>query len=78
MEKKISPIAISPSDVPRYFPALNIGTLANLRSKGEGPRFYKLKKKVIYRLDDLERYIFGSPVLTIDDHDEAPICRRKE
>ena len=52
--------AIAASEVPNRFP-LNRGTLANLRCQGKGPKFYKIGKKVIYRVSDLEEYLFGTP-----------------
>ena len=43
-----------------------LGTLANMRSKREGPRFYKRGRRVIYFLEDVEKWIRKNPVLTKD------------
>jgi len=69
MEKNIFPVAVSPEEAVKLFPCLNLGTLANDRSKRRGCRFYKIGKKVVYRVADLEQYVFGSPVQTIEQHD---------
>jgi len=43
------------------------GTLANLRSKREGPQYYKAgKRKVLYFIDDVETWLRKKPVLTSD------------
>jgi len=39
-------------------------TLANWRSAGKGPRFYKLGRMIVYRREDLDRYF--------DEHLQAP------
>jgi hypothetical protein len=42
------------------------GTLANWRSQKKGPKFYKINRKVLYRLEDLEDFFTANPVLTAD------------
>jgi len=57
----------SPQDAVKNFPILgSVGHLANLRSQKRGPRFYRLNRKIFYRLEDIEQYLFQCPVLTID------------
>lgn len=56
--KNEQPEAIAAADVSKYFP-LNRGTLANLRCQGKGPKWYKIGQKVVYRVSDLEAYVFG-------------------
>lgn len=34
-----------------------LGTLANLRSRGEGPRVTRLGRRVFYKLSDLDEWI---------------------
>jgi Helix-turn-helix domain len=34
-------------------------TLANWRSRGHGPPYYKIGKQVLYRPDDVDRWIVG-------------------
>ena len=57
---------LSPEDVSvRY--SISKGTLANWRSRLQGPRFYKVgKRKVLYRSDDIKNYFESSPVQTLD------------
>jgi hypothetical protein len=58
---------LSPQDVVQIYPGIGaLGTLANLRSKKRGPRFFKLGRKVVYRPEDIEAFLFQHPVLTID------------
>lgn len=48
------------------FPFLNKGTLANLRSRKQGPKFFKVGRKVVYLLGDIEKWLTSQPVLTKD------------
>ena len=46
---------------------LSRGSLANLRSKGKGPKFYKIGgRKVLYRVEDFEAWLKSNPVQTTD------------
>ena len=54
MEK---PLFIAASEVPRFFPGLSPKTLANLRSQGRGPRYFRRGRRVFYRMEDLERWL---------------------
>ena len=45
---------------------LNLGTLANMRYRKEGPKFYKVGRKVLYDVSELEAYLKKDKVLTID------------
>jgi hypothetical protein len=64
--------ALSPKDVIRRYPALGcVGTLANLRCQKRGIRFFKMGRKVIYRPQDIEAFLFRTPVLTLDQQDEG-------
>jgi hypothetical protein len=59
--------ALTPKDVIEIYPALGcIGTLANMRCKKTGPRFFKLNRKVVYKPEDIEDFLFQNPVQTID------------
>ena len=42
------------------------GTLANWRTLKKGPRYFKRGHKVLYRLEDLEKFFTECPVLTTD------------
>lgn len=57
--------ALSASTVCEWYD-VDPGTLANLRSLKRGPKFYKVNRKVFYRPEDIEQWLFGSPVQTVD------------
>jgi hypothetical protein len=60
--------ALTPKEVIVFYPALTTseGTLANWRNQKRGPKFYKVSRKIVYRPEDIEAFIFQNPVLTID------------
>jgi predicted DNA-binding transcriptional regulator AlpA len=49
----------------------SLSALAHLRSKRRGPRFYKVGRKILYRADDIERWLFQNPVETNSSHWEG-------
>ena len=65
---KSSPrMALEPLEVEARYPIM-AGTLANKRSKGEGPVYFKVGRKIIYRPEDIEAYLFSNPIQTVDSH----------
>ena len=50
---------------------LNLGTLGNLRSKRQGPKFYRQGRRIYYKVEDVEAWLFSEPVQTVDGHREA-------
>lgn len=42
------------------------GTLANMRSQGRGPKFYRRGRRVIYFFTDVENWLTSEPCLTFD------------
>jgi len=48
-----------------------VGTLANWRYHGTGPRYYKVSRKVYYLVRDFEEWFYRNPVLTSDYLSEA-------
>ncbi len=42
------------------------GTLANLRSRREGPKFYKVGRRALYNVAELEEWVTRKPMLTRD------------
>ena len=50
---------------------LNLGTLGNLRSKRQGARFYRQGRRIHYKIDDLEAWLYREPVMTVDAHREG-------
>jgi hypothetical protein len=54
---------------PRYAEdhySVDAGHLANLRSRKEGPKFYRRGRRVYYKRDEFERWLFECPVQTKD------------
>lgn len=58
-------LVLSPEEVAAEY-GLSLGTLANDRWRRRGIPFYKLRRRVLYKRVDVERYVFGNPVKTID------------
>jgi hypothetical protein len=54
---------LTPSDVAQLY-GLSEGWLANLRSQRQGCKFYKIGAKVLYKAEDMERWVTSVPVLT--------------
>ncbi len=42
------------------------GTLANMLSQGRGPRAFKVGRKILYKMQDLEEFFTAHPIQTID------------
>ncbi len=63
MEASISKKSIRPHEAATMF-GLSVGTLANLRSKKEGPRYFKQGRAVFYLVRDFEDWLLRNPVLT--------------
>jgi hypothetical protein len=63
--------ALSPRDVSEQL-GVAVGTLANLRSQGRGPRYFRMpngggkKAKIFYRPEDVESWAFSEPIMTLD------------
>lgn len=47
------------------------GHLANLFSARRGPKAYKVGRRILYKLEDLENYFAGCPILTADSAELA-------
>lgn len=61
LEKK----ALNPLEVEQIY-AIPAGSLANMRYQKRGPKYFKLGRKVLYFIDDLENWLKQNPVLTMD------------
>lgn len=61
---------LSVNQIKSEYPFLSTGSLANLRCRKEGSRYYKLNKKVLYKRSDLEAWLGSEPVLTRDSMSE--------
>lgn len=61
-------ITISPEEaVVRY--GVNRGTLANLRSRKLGCPYFRVGRKILYRVCDFENWLFSQPVKTTESLD---------
>lgn len=60
--------ALTPKEALEHYPELakSEGVLGNLRNQKRGPKYYKIGRKVVYRPEDIEAFLFQNPVLTID------------
>jgi hypothetical protein len=67
MATEIKRRAVTPEQAAAIY-GLNLGTLGNIRSRREGPRFYRQGRRIFYRVDDLEAWLFAEPVQTVDSH----------
>jgi predicted DNA-binding transcriptional regulator AlpA len=64
-KKDVERRALSPEEAATMY-GLNVGTLANLRHARRGPKFFKIGKRVVYFVEDIEAWMRQSPVLTRD------------
>jgi hypothetical protein len=65
MEKGLQKKMLSPAQVAELY-SISPGSLANWRSLKRGPKFYKISRKVLYRVEDCEDFFTANPVLTVD------------
>ena len=58
--------ALTPAEVEAIY-GIPRGSQANMRWARTGPKFYKTgARKVLYKVEDIEKWLFKNPVLTID------------
>jgi hypothetical protein len=67
-EKKIKKVFISPEEV-ETMTSIPVGSLANMRWKKEGVKFYKKGRKILYDISEVETWIREGGVLTVDSLD---------
>ena len=70
MEKKHIKKAAGAEEIASMY-SIAAGTLGNWRSRGEGPRFYRVGRKILYRIKDVESFLFQNPVMTKDSHRDS-------
>ncbi|WP_045297502.1 helix-turn-helix transcriptional regulator [Microbacterium trichothecenolyticum] len=51
---------LSPEQVVALLPGVTKGTLAMWRYEHKGPKYFKLGRKVVYALDELEEWLAAS------------------
>jgi hypothetical protein len=61
---------LTPKEVGKIY-GLNPLTLANLRCQRRGPRYYRIGRKIVYKVADIESYLFAHPVHTLDSAEEG-------
>jgi hypothetical protein len=47
------------------------GTLANMLCEGRGPRAFRVGRRILYKIEDLEEFFCSSPVHTVDSLRQA-------
>ena len=58
----------TPCEIEQMF-GIPRGSLANMRWAKKGPRYFKVgSRRVLYRLEDVKKWIESSPTLTIDSN----------
>ena len=57
---KLSHELLSPDQVAALLPGVTKGTLAMWRYEHKGPKYFKLGRKVVYALDELEEWLAAS------------------
>lgn len=60
--------AATPEQISRIY-GIATGTLANMRAKKTGAKYYKVGRKVLYFYEDFENWVKSSPVHTKDSID---------
>ncbi len=53
---------LAPDEVAALLPGVTRNTLAMWRYEHKGPKYYKLGRKVVYALDDVEAWVAASEV----------------
>lgn len=64
---------LTPAAVIELYPGIAKcpGVLANWRAQGRGPKYYKAHRRIIYKPEDIEAFLFGKPVHTEDSIKKA-------
>jgi len=61
--KKVERIALTPYQASQAY-GISEGTLANMRCRKVGPRYFKVGRKVLYFVADFEAWIKRNPAMT--------------
>jgi hypothetical protein len=65
LQEVIMQVSITPDEAVKIY-GLNRGTLANLRCNRQGPPFFKIGRKTLYKISDLENWLFANRVQTLE------------
>jgi len=69
MNEKLTRKAGTPYEISQCY-GIPEGTLANWRYKRLGPKYFRIGRKVLYFIEDVEIWIRQNPILTKDSIDE--------
>ncbi len=61
----LTKVAYTPMEISEMY-GISVGSLANLRHRKQGPRFFKVGGSVYYKIEDFEGWFFQNPVQTLD------------
>jgi hypothetical protein len=67
-------ITITPEEAVIIY-GVNKGTLANLRSRKIGSPYFKINRKILYKVADFERWLFSEPVKTMESMEGAEVTK---
>lgn len=70
MAESISRKMVDRKEAARLF-SVSAGTLGNWLSQGRGPRAYRVGRKILYKIQDLEEFFTSCPILTVDSIPET-------
>ena len=56
---------LSPKEIAQSY-GIPEGTLANMRWQKQGPKYYRIGRRILYKVTDVEAWLFSHLVLTID------------
>lgn len=62
---------LTPDDLTKMFPKTNRQTWAQLRYQGNGPKFYKVGRRVFYRPEDVDAWKKSQLRSRTDEHPQA-------
>jgi len=60
---------MTPEEIAQHY-GIPTGSLANMRCKKVGCPFFKVGRRIFYRVDQWERWFFSTPVLTKEAIDQ--------
>jgi len=53
----------TPAEIAELF-SLNVGTMANMRARRQGPVYFKTGRRILYSVIDIEQWITSSKIMT--------------
>ena len=56
----------TPERLSDLFLGLSVKTLANLRSAGRGPRYFRRGRRIYYKVGDVRDWLTQNPFVTVD------------